>query len=93
MIETVAQICVAAFFGVLTVLALMIRPMQLLSNSDTYPINPRDRVEAIVEKITEMQLDLARERKAMTRLWSKRGAQIQGVIEATVGIYAEFTGP
>lgn len=52
----------------------------------------RHRVEAIVEKISEMQLDLARERKATTRLWAKRETQIQGVIDATVGMYGDLQG-
>jgi hypothetical protein len=52
----------------------------------------RHRVEAIVEKISEMQIDLARERKATTRLWAKRETQIQGVIDATVGMYGDLQG-
>jgi hypothetical protein len=39
-----------------------------------------------------MQTDLDRERKAMTRLWAKREAQIQGVIESTVGMYGDLQG-
>jgi hypothetical protein len=52
----------------------------------------RHRVEAIVEKFSEMQADLDRERKATTRLWAKREAQIRGVIEATVGMYGDLQG-
>jgi hypothetical protein len=52
----------------------------------------RHRVAAIVEKFSDMQSDLDRERKAMTRLWAKREAQIQGVIESTVGMYGDFQG-
>lgn len=52
----------------------------------------RHRVEAIVEKFSDMQADLDREKKAMTRLWAKREAQIQGVIEATVGMYGDLQG-
>jgi hypothetical protein len=52
----------------------------------------RHRVEAIVEKFSEMQADLDRERKAMTRLWAKREAQIRGVIESTVGMYGDLQG-
>ena len=52
----------------------------------------RHRVEAIVEKFSDMQADLDRERKAMTRLWSKREAQIQSVIESTVGMYGDLQG-
>jgi hypothetical protein len=52
----------------------------------------RRRVEAIVEHFSEMQADLNREKKAMTRLWAKREAQIQGVIKSTVGMYGELEG-
>jgi hypothetical protein len=52
----------------------------------------RHRVEAIVEKFTDMQADLDRERKSMTRLWAKRETQIQGVIESTVGMYGDLQG-
>ena len=52
----------------------------------------RHRVEAIVEKFSDMQADLEREKKAMTRMWAKRDAQIQGVIESTVGMYGDLQG-
>lgn len=39
-----------------------------------------------------MQDDLARERKATIRLGAKREAQIQGVIESTVGMYGDLQG-
>lgn len=52
----------------------------------------RHRVEAIVERFSEMQEDLNRERKATMRLWAKREAQIQGVIDSTVGMYGDLQG-
>ncbi|MCK5491287.1 MAG: DUF2130 domain-containing protein [Candidatus Pacebacteria bacterium] len=52
----------------------------------------RHRVEAIVEKFSDMQADLDREKKSMTRLWAKRESQIQGVIESTVGMYGDLQG-
>jgi hypothetical protein len=52
----------------------------------------RHRVEAIVEKFSEMHADLERERKAMTRLWAKREEQIRGVIESTAGMYGDLQG-
>ena len=52
----------------------------------------RHRVEAIVEKFSDMQDDLDRERKSMTRLWAKRELQIQGVITSTVGMYGDLQG-
>ncbi len=52
----------------------------------------RHRIEAIVEKFGDMQVDLAREKRATTRLWAKREVQIQGAIEATVGMYGDMQG-
>lgn len=59
-----------------------------------YLIGPRfrHRIEAIVEKFSDMQDDLNKEKKATTRLWAKREAQIQGVIESTVGMYGDLQG-
>jgi hypothetical protein len=59
-----------------------------------YLIGPRfrHRVEAIVEKFSDMKADLDREKKAMTRLWAKREMQIQSVIQSTVGMYGDFQG-
>ncbi|MCY4385264.1 MAG: DUF2130 domain-containing protein [Nitrospinae bacterium] len=52
----------------------------------------KHRVEAIVEKFSNMQEDLDRERKTMTRLWAKREKQIEGVIESTAGMYGDLQG-
>lgn len=52
----------------------------------------RHRIEAIVEKFTDMQEDLDKERKMMTRQWAKREEQIRGVIEATAGMYGDLQG-
>ena len=52
----------------------------------------RQRIEAIVEKFSDMQADLDRERKAMTRLWAKREAQLRAVLEATAGMYSDLQG-
>ena len=52
----------------------------------------KHRVEAIVEKFADMQADLDRERKSMTRLWAKREEQIKVVIESTVGMYGDLQG-
>ena len=52
----------------------------------------RHRIEAIVEKFSDMQSDLEKERKATTRLWAKREAQIRGVIESTIGMYGDLQG-
>ncbi len=52
----------------------------------------RQRVQAIVEKFSDMQQDLDKERKALTRLWAKREEQIRGVIESTAGMYGDLQG-
>ncbi len=52
----------------------------------------RHRIEAIVEKFSDMQADLDKERKVMTRLWAKREEQIRGVIESTAGMYGDLQG-
>ena len=52
----------------------------------------RHRIEAIVEKFSDMQSDLDKERKTTTRMWAKREAQIRGVIESTVGMYGDLQG-
>lgn len=52
----------------------------------------RHRVEAIVEKFSEMRADLDRERKTMTRLWAKREAQSHGVVDSTIGMYGDLQG-
>ncbi len=52
----------------------------------------RHRIEAIVEKVSDMQADLERERKATIRLWAKRDEQIRGLVESTVGMYGDLQG-
>ncbi len=52
----------------------------------------RHRVEAVVEKFTDLQDDLNKERKFMQRSWAKRETQIQGVIESTVGMVGDLQG-
>jgi hypothetical protein len=52
----------------------------------------RQRLEAIVEKFSDMREDLEKERRAMTRLWAKREEQIRGVIDATAGMYGDLQG-
>lgn len=52
----------------------------------------RHRVEAIVEKFSDMADDLQRERKTMTKLWAKREEQIRCVVEATAGMYGDLQG-
>ena len=60
----------------------------------TYLTGPRfkHRVESIVEKFSDMQDDLNRERKMMTKQWAKREEQIRTVIDATAGMYGDLQG-
>jgi hypothetical protein len=52
----------------------------------------RHRVEAIVERFSDLQADLEKERKVMTRLWAKRESQIRNILESTVGMYGDLQG-
>ncbi|MBS4052670.1 MAG: DUF2130 domain-containing protein [Methylomonas sp.] len=52
----------------------------------------RHRVEAIVEAFSTMQEDLDKERKAIMKQWAKRQAQIERVMNATVGMYGDLQG-
>lgn len=52
----------------------------------------RHRVEAIVEAFSTMQEDLDKERKAIMKQWAKREAQIERVMNATVGMYGDLQG-
>jgi len=50
----------------------------------------RQRIDAVVEKFNDMRDDLEKERKFMTRQWSKRETQIVSVIESTVGMVGDL---
>jgi len=52
----------------------------------------RHRVQAIVEKFSDMKQDLDKERKTLTKLWAKREEQIRCVIESTAGMYGDLQG-
>lgn len=52
----------------------------------------RQRIEAIVEKFTDMRVDLDRERKTMMRLWAKREAQLKEVLDSSAGLYGDLQG-
>jgi hypothetical protein len=52
----------------------------------------RHRVEAIVETFRVMQDQLARERRAMEKLWKEREKQIERVVVNTVGMYGAIRG-
>jgi hypothetical protein len=59
-----------------------------------YLTGPRfkQRVEAIVERFSDMQADLDRERKATIRSWAKREEQIRAIVESTAGMYGDLQG-
>ena len=59
-----------------------------------YLTGPRfkHRIEAIVERFSDMQADLDRERKATIRLWAKREEQIRAIIDSTAGMYGDLQG-
>jgi hypothetical protein len=50
----------------------------------------RQRVEAVVEKFSDMRDDLDKERKFMGRQWAKRETQILAVIDSTVGMVGDL---
>ncbi len=52
----------------------------------------KNRVAAIVERFKELQDDLDKERKAITKMWAKRQQQIEGAVESTVGMFGDFQG-
>ena len=60
----------------------------------TYLTGPqfRGRIEAIAERWSEMQKDLADEKKATMKRWSKREAQLHTLIESTSGIWGDLQG-
>jgi hypothetical protein len=65
--------------------------MELVYQYSTGP-RFRHRIEAVVERFSDMQADLDRERKTMMRLWAKREEQIRGVVESTAGLYGDLQG-
>jgi hypothetical protein len=52
----------------------------------------RHRIDAILEKFNDMRDDLDRERKTMTKLWARREAQLNGVLDSTAGLYGDLQG-
>jgi hypothetical protein len=52
----------------------------------------RNRIDVIVEKFTDMQSDLDRERKAMVRIWAKREEQLKSVLDSSAGLYGDLQG-
>jgi hypothetical protein len=52
----------------------------------------RRRIDAILEKISDMRDDLDRERKVIAKLWAKREEQLNGVLDSTAGLYGDLQG-
>ena len=50
----------------------------------------RQRVQAIVDAFRAMQEDLDSEKRAITKQWSKREAQIDRMMQGTVGMYGDL---
>lgn len=52
----------------------------------------KQRIEAMIEAFSSMHNDLFSEKKAITKQWEKREAQIDRVMQATVGMYGDLQG-
>jgi len=52
----------------------------------------KQRVEAIVEAFSSMDMSLKKERLAYEKIWSEREKQIRKVITNTVGMYGDLSG-
>jgi hypothetical protein len=52
----------------------------------------RQKVEAIVDAFDSMKKELDQEKKAMTRMWSKREKQIEQVFNNTMKMYGDMQG-
>jgi hypothetical protein len=52
----------------------------------------RQRIQGIVEAFETLQDDLATERKVITKQWAKREAQIERVMQGTLGMYGDLQG-
>lgn len=52
----------------------------------------KNRVESIVMAFSSLKNDLDAERRAMERIWRKRGQEIERVIENTAGLYGDLQG-
>jgi hypothetical protein len=52
----------------------------------------RSRIEAVVEAFTTMTDDLEKEKRAVTRQWAQRAAQIERVMNSTTGLFGDLQG-
>ena len=49
-------------------------------------------MEGIVEGFTQMQIDLQKEKNAMTRIWKQREKQIDKVVDNAISMHASIKG-
>lgn len=52
----------------------------------------KQRIEAIVERFKDMRDDIDKERKFMMKAWAKREAQLNTMIDSTVGMIGDLHG-
>jgi hypothetical protein len=52
----------------------------------------KQRIEAVVERFSDMRDDIDKERKFMVKAWAKREAQVSAMIESTVGMVGDLQG-
>ena len=52
----------------------------------------KQRVEAIVERFTDMRDEIDKERKFMTKAWAKRESQLGAMVDSTVGMVGDLQG-
>lgn len=49
-----------------------------------------ERIQAVVHTIQDMQTELEKEQNAMTRIWKRRGKQLQEVLTSVTGCYFDL---
>ena len=52
----------------------------------------KQRIEAIVERFTDMRDDIDKERRFMLKAYAKREAQLTAMVDSTVGMVGELQG-
>jgi hypothetical protein len=52
----------------------------------------RNRIENLVSAFSTMQLELEKEKRALTMIWNRRSMEIKRMMENTVGFYGDLQG-
>lgn len=65
--------------------------MELLYSYLTGP-HFRQRIEAIIDPLVTMQIELDGEKRAMLRLWAKRAKQIERLLVGSTGLHGDLQG-